>query len=193
MTTEPTTEPTTSEYTGTQDAAAFGQLVLADPATLELEVNTRLDANLDPHFCASIRDHGVQEPITARRRASDGTLVVRTGQRRTLAAVRVGLRQVPVIIAAEPAVEDCDEVDTTGEDYRAGQTERIVEQLVENQHRRAITDAEEVTAHQQLLGLGLTPPRSPRPPAPRPSGFGAAPRSPRTRGRPRSGRATSWT
>lgn len=157
MTTEPTTEPTTSEYTGTQDAAAFGQLVLADPATLELEVNTRLDANLDPHFCASIRDHGVQEPITARRRASDGTLVVRTGQRRTLAAVRVGLRQVPVIIAAEPAVEDCDEVDTTGEDYRAGQTERIVEQLVENQHRRAITDAEEVTAHQQLLGLGLTP------------------------------------
>ncbi|MEV1294896.1 ParB N-terminal domain-containing protein [Pseudonocardia sp. NPDC049635] len=150
-------EPNPTGGPAVTEATAFGRLVLVDPNTLELEVNTRLDANLDPHFCASIRDRGVQEPITVRRRASDGTLVVRTGQRRTLAAVRVGLSQVPVIIAAEPAVEDGDEVDTTGEDYRAGQTERIVEQLVENQHRRAITDAEEVTAHQQLLGLGLTP------------------------------------
>ncbi|BBG05810.1 MULTISPECIES: ParB/RepB/Spo0J family partition protein [Pseudonocardia] len=152
-----TVEPTPTPETAVLDAAAFGRLALVDPNTLELEVNTRLDANLDPHFCASIRDRGVQEPITVRRRASDGTLIVRTGQRRTLAAVRVGLSQVPVIISPEPASEDGDDVDTGSEDYRAGQAERIVEQLVENQHRRGIADAEEVAAHQQLLGLGFKP------------------------------------
>lgn len=152
-----TVEPTPATETAVLDAAAFGRLALVDPNTLELEVNTRLDANLDPHFCASIRDRGVQEPITVRRRASDGTLIVRTGQRRTLAAVRVGLSQVPVIISPEPASEDGDDVDTGSEDYRAGQAERIVEQLVENQHRRGIADAEEVAAHQQLLGLGFKP------------------------------------
>ena len=152
-----TAEPTPTPETAVLDAAAFGRLALVDPNTLELEVNTRLDANLDPHFCASIRDRGVQEPITVRRRASDGTLIVRTGQRRTLAAVRVGLSQVPVIISPEPASEDGDAVDTGSEDYRDGQAERIVEQLVENQHRRGIADAEEVAAHQQLLGLGFKP------------------------------------
>lgn len=152
-----TAEPTPTPETAVLDAAAFGRLALVDPDTLELEVNTRLDANLDPHFCASIRDRGVREPITVRRRASDGALVVRKGQRRTLAAVRAGLAEVPVIISAEPAPEDGDDVDTDSEDYRAGQAERIVEQLVENQHRRGIADAEEVAAHQQLLGLGFKP------------------------------------
>ncbi|MFP5070946.1 ParB/RepB/Spo0J family partition protein [Pseudonocardia nantongensis] len=152
-----TAEPTPTPETAAVDAAAFGRLALVDPNTLELEVNTRLAANLDPHFCASIRDRGVQEPITVRRRASDGTLVVRKGQRRTLAAVRVGLTQVPVIITPEPATEDGDEVDTGSDDYRAGQAERIVDQLVENQHRAGIGDAEEVAAHQQLLGLGFKP------------------------------------
>ncbi|SFO39553.1 chromosome partitioning protein, ParB family [Pseudonocardia ammonioxydans] len=150
-----TADPTPTTDTAVLDAAAFGRLALVDPDTLELEVNTRLEANLDPHFCASIRDHGVREPITVRRRASDGTLVVRKGQRRTLAAVRAGLTQVPVIISPEPATEDGDEADTDTDDYRAGQAARIVEQLVENQHRRSISASEEVAAHQQLLGFGL--------------------------------------
>lgn len=136
-----TAEPSTDAETAGLDAAAFGRLAIVDPNTLELETNTRLDAKLDPHFCASIRDRGVQEPITVRCRASDGVLVVRKGQRRTLAAVRVGLTQVPVIISPEPAPEDGDEVDTGSDDYRAGQAERIVDQLVENQHRRGIGDA----------------------------------------------------
>ncbi|MBC3189469.1 ParB N-terminal domain-containing protein [Pseudonocardia sp. C8] len=152
-----TAEPTPALESAVADAAAFGRLALVDPGTLELEGNTRLDANLDAHFCASIRDRGVREPITVRRRASDGTLVVRKGQRRTLAAVRVGLTQVPVIIAPEPAPEHGDTADTDSDDYRAAQAERIVDQLVENQHRRSITDAEEVAAHQQLLGLNFKP------------------------------------
>lgn len=137
MTAEPTPAPEAAEL----DAASFGRLALVDPETLELEANTRLDANLDPHFCASIRDRGVREPITVRRRASDGTLVVRKGQRRTLAAVRAGLTQVPVIISPEPATADDDEAETSSDDYRAGQAERIVDQLVENQHRAGIGDA----------------------------------------------------
>lgn len=66
--------PVTAELLG--DVDELGELAWADPSTLVLEVNTRTDAHLDPHFCASIRDRGVREPINVYRRAADGALVV---------------------------------------------------------------------------------------------------------------------
>jgi hypothetical protein len=84
-TTEPTTEPTTDETTeptteldttrprfDTSEALStldqLGELAWADPAELVLEVNTRTEVHLDPHFCASVRDRGVREPISVYRR-----------------------------------------------------------------------------------------------------------------------------
>lgn len=129
----------------TADLPQLGELLWVDPGTLVLGTNTRTAVRLDPHFVASIRDRGVREPISVRRRA-DGALVVRKGQRRTLAAVRVGLAGVRVLI--EGTVEP--DGDT------AAQVERIVDQLTENRHRADLSDAEEVRAHQELLDLGLT-------------------------------------
>ncbi len=120
------------------------QLLLVDPRMLVIGVNTRADAALDKAFVGSIADRGVREPIIARR-DSDGVLVVRKGQRRTLAAVQAGLDVVPVVIEAEPI-----------QDEAGRQVDRIVDQLGENQHRASITEADEVAAHQQLLNLGLS-------------------------------------
>ncbi|MDT7697964.1 MAG: hypothetical protein QOJ30_289, partial [Pseudonocardiales bacterium] len=124
----------------------LGELAWADPRELVVGVNTRVDVRLDPHFVASIRDRGVREPITVRRRAEDGALVVRKGQRRTLAAVRAGLDRVKVLV----------EVEAEPDASAAAQIERIVDQLGENQHRANIVDVDEVRAHQQLLDLGLS-------------------------------------
>jgi hypothetical protein len=81
------------------------ELLLVDPRGLVVGVNTRADAALDKAFVGSIADRGVREPIIARRDA-DGVLVVRKGQRRTLAAVQAGLEVVPVVIEAEPIQDE---------------------------------------------------------------------------------------
>lgn len=124
------------------------ELVMVDPAVLVVDRNVRADTALDRGFVASIRDHGVRQAILARRR-EDGALVVRHGHRRALAAVQVGLATVRVIV--EPGTPGTDERDDAG-----AEVERIVDQLGENTHRSGLTDADEVTAHQQLLDLGLT-------------------------------------
>lgn len=81
-------------------------------------------------------------------------LVVRKGQRRTLAALKAGLPRVRVLIEPQPSTAD---IDTEPERARrTHEAERIIDQLTENQHRADISDAEQVTAHQQLLGLGMS-------------------------------------
>jgi ParB family chromosome partitioning protein len=59
-------------------------------------------------------------------------VIVRAGQGRTLAARQAALTTIPAYIV------DAD--DTT--------TDRIVQQMVENDHREALTDAERTTAFQ---------------------------------------------
>jgi len=77
----------------------------------------------------------------------DGALVVRKGQRRTLAACRASLPLVRVLVETEPH---------TGHDDTAGEVERLVDQYGENFHRAPITEADAATVHQQLLDLGLS-------------------------------------
>ncbi|MFE7204273.1 ParB N-terminal domain-containing protein [Pseudonocardia alni] len=148
--------PMTAELLG--DVDELGELAWADPATLVLEVNTRTDVHLDPHFCASIRDRGVREPINVYARAADGALVVRKGQRRTLAAVKAGLARVRVLVEPQTPVTDAaaEASIDPAQAQRVAEAERIIDQLGENQHRAGISDADEVAAHQQLLGLGMT-------------------------------------
>jgi ParB family chromosome partitioning protein len=109
-----------------------------DPASLLIETNVRADLGLDKAFIASIRDHGVLQPVVAVR--TDQGVRVRMGQRRTAAAVEVGLPTIPVMV-----------IDASG-----GDTDRIIEQLTENVHRAGLTDADTVTAVEQLALLGCT-------------------------------------
>ena len=125
---------TTSTTTGA------GTLEHVDPQVVIVEANVRTTAPLDKEFLASIRENGVLTPILARR-DKNGNIIVRAGQRRTLAAREVGLPTIPAfVVEASEAIAD-----------------RIIQQLVENEHRTALTDGDRVAAFQQLAFEGLTP------------------------------------
>lgn len=119
---------------------ASGTIEHVDPATLTIATNVRTDVNLGKEFTDSIRANGVLQPIVATR-DTEGALHVRYGQRRTRAAQEVGLSTVPVFI-----------VDANDEDTAS----RIIEQLVENEHRDALRDHERVEAWKQLEIEGLS-------------------------------------
>lgn len=109
-----------------------------DPRTLVVDVNVRTNVKLDKDFLGSIRQHGVLQAVTARRDET-GQLRVVLGQRRTLAAVEVGLETIPVRVVE-------------GED---GDVARIVGQIIENHHRAGLDEAEQAAAYEQLAALGV--------------------------------------
>lgn len=113
------------------------ELVYVDPAALVVGANVRLDVRLDPDFVASIRERGVLEPIVAYR-DGDQRLVVLRGQRRTVGAVQAQRPTVPVVVIAEP-----------------GDVDRVVDQLIENDHRAGLGDGERAAAFTQLAAFGL--------------------------------------
>lgn len=116
------------------------ELRMVDPTTLKIGTNVRETATLDKPFLASIKAHGVMQPIVATA-DEDGELVVRMGQRRTLGAVEVGQALVPVMVTTE-----------SGADEAA----RIIEQMGENDHRAGISESDRATAYEQLALIGLT-------------------------------------
>ncbi len=123
-------------------APATPTLEMIDPRTLTVDVNVRKDAALTPEFIASIKEHGVIEPVIAHPRDNgDGTTAVHVlmGQRRTLGAVEAKTPLIPVMVVARP--EDA---------------ERITTQVVENVQRSALTDADEADAFHQLSLLGVS-------------------------------------
>jgi ParB family chromosome partitioning protein len=113
-------------------------LEMLDPATLTIDVNVRKDAALTADFIASIKEHGVMEPVIAHRK-DDGTVHVLMGQRRTRAAVEAGRPLIPVMIIDSPE-----------------EAERIVTQVVENIQRAELTEADEADAYHQLSLIGVT-------------------------------------
>ncbi|POH62979.1 chromosome partitioning protein [Cryobacterium zongtaii] len=119
---------------------SVGTIEHVDPNLIVVEANVRTEAQLGREFVASIKANGVLTPILARR-DGQGNIIVRAGQRRTLAAREAGLATIPVYVVAAD--------ETT--------VERIVQQMAENDHREAVTDADRVTAFQQLAFEGLTP------------------------------------
>jgi hypothetical protein len=68
-----------TDAAGVRDASGV-QYAVVDPRELLLGPNVRAAAALGKEFLASVRDRGVQEPITVRRRVEDGALVVRKGR-----------------------------------------------------------------------------------------------------------------
>jgi ParB family chromosome partitioning protein len=69
---------------------------------------------------------------------------VRAGQRRTLAAREPGLATIPVYVRQ-----------VTDGDEKTQVVERVAEQIVENDQRQALTDAQRVRGIQQMLDAGV--------------------------------------
>jgi len=124
-----------------EQTSPTGIVVHLDPSVLVIESNVRPSAPVTREFIEDIRRNGVLMPIRARR-DENGNVLVRAGQRRTLAAREAGLTTMPVYVV--------DSDDTT--------TERIFEQLAENEQRLALTDGDRAAAYQQLVFEGLSIP-----------------------------------
>jgi hypothetical protein len=110
----------------------------ARPGHLTVDINVRKDAALTADFIASIKEHGVMEPVIAHRK-DDGTVHVLMGQRRTRAAVEAERPLIPVMIIDSPE-----------------EAERIVTQVVENIQRAELTEADEADAYHQLSLIGVS-------------------------------------
>lgn len=109
-----------------------------NPLNLTVDTNVRTVAELGTEFVASIKEHGVLQPVTAHEK--DGSLHVLMGQRRTLAAVEAGRDTIPVYVVASPE-----------------ETDRVATQVVENDQRQELTHADRAEAFHQLSLLGMTP------------------------------------
>jgi len=140
-------EPDEDEQIGTddeQDAASDAldgiQVVQVDPATVKIEANVRTQVALDQAFVRTIKRHGVLIPVLAYEE-DDGTIVVRDGQRRVLAAVQAGRATIPAYLV--PVKDEA--------------RLRIIQQMIANEQRAGLTDTEEVAALHQLTLEGLTP------------------------------------
>jgi ParB family chromosome partitioning protein len=119
---------------------------LVDPHELSIGDNVRDAADLDEDFIDSIRQHGVLVPVTVVREVDAGNrLVVRDGQRRTLAARAAGLNSIPVYVLA-----------TAADDHDQRTQERVIQQIVANDQHAALNDAQRARGIQQLIDAGLT-------------------------------------
>ena len=121
------------------------ELLHLHPNDIEIEENVRFDPRLNRDFLASIEEHGVLVPVLAVRADSDDKPFVREGQRRIQAARQVGLESVPVYVRT-----------VDGEDT-AARAQRVIEQIVTNDHRAPLTEAERARGINQLLLEGVSP------------------------------------
>jgi len=122
---------------------AAGSFAHVSPESLVIGDNVRDTAGLDERFLDSIRQHGVLVPVTVVRDAD--ALIVRDGQRRTLAARAVELAEIPVYI-----------LPTVAADLVQWHRDRVVQQIVANDQHSALNDAQRARGIQQLLADGLT-------------------------------------
>ena len=126
--------------------AAHAELVYLNPAEAEIEPNTRdtVDPALLAELTESIREHGVLQAIKAVRYA-DGTIRVRDGQCRTLAARDAGLTSLPALVTPDTATNDAERG-----------IQRITQQIVANDHRNDLTDGQRAAGIAQMLDLGAS-------------------------------------
>lgn len=115
------------------------RLIRENPADLHIGENVRLDPRLDRPFVESIKERGVLEPVVAYIDDDSQQLVVLFGKRRVLAARQTKLKTVPVMVVPRP-----------------GDADRLVNQLVENEHRAALADAERAGAFEQMTLAGMS-------------------------------------
>ena len=142
----PMTDTPSTEIAANSTDQPTGTLEHLDPASLEIGDNVRDDAALSKEFIASIAENGVLIPITGVRDPENPALVrVRNGQRRTLVARQLGLPSVPVYVLASSAADASEET-----------IERIVHQIVTNDQKQDLTDAQRARGIQQMIDAGLS-------------------------------------
>ena len=126
------TDTANTEIAANGTEQPIGTLEHLDPTLLDIGDNARDDAALSKAFVASIAENGVLVPITGVRDPENPALVrVRNGQRRTLAAREVGLPSVPVYVLPSIAADASQET-----------IDRIVHQIVTNDQKQDLTDAQ---------------------------------------------------
>ncbi|MBG6218918.1 ParB/RepB/Spo0J family partition protein [Arthrobacter sp. CAN_A6] len=108
-----------------------------NPAQLTIDANVRAEVHLDAEFLASIKQHGVLQPVVAHR--TEQGVHVLYGQRRTLAAVEGVLQTMPVCVVES-----------------LGEADRLVQQMVENDQRLSLTDRDRTEAFHQLSLMGIS-------------------------------------
>lgn len=115
------------------------QVQIIDPREALIEANIRTNTKIDRPFIASIKRHGVIVPVIAHP-AEDGRVKIEDGQRRILGAIAAERYEVPAYIVPE------------------GDTEamRIIRQLIANEHRAELDEAERVAAWRQLELDGMS-------------------------------------
>ena len=125
-----------------------GTLEHLDPTLLDVGDNVRDDAALSKGFIASIAELGVLVPITGVRDPERSEVVrVRNGQRRTLAAREAGLASVPVYVLPTRS---------TAADANQETIDRIVHQIVTNDQKEDLTDAQRARGIQQMIDTGMS-------------------------------------
>lgn len=122
-----------------------GHLEHLDPETLLIGDNVRTDATIAPEFLASIKQHGVLMPITAVRDEDETNVMVRDGQRRVLAARQAGLPTIPVYVLASGAST-----------FREWEIERLSQQIVLNDQKADLTEAQRACGIQAMLDAGVS-------------------------------------
>ncbi|GAA1027154.1 MULTISPECIES: ParB/RepB/Spo0J family partition protein [Amycolatopsis] len=120
-------------------------IVHADPNEIVLEDNVRsLKVKTRAATVRNYQESGVTTAANGYR-SMDGTIVIRSGQRRVLHARKAGTT-VPVWMHLPPQGDD-----------QTREIDRVLEQLDENDHREPLTHQENTQAYQYLLELGVSP------------------------------------
>lgn len=121
-----------------QGAIGSEQIVLLAISLLILpkfDVRKSRDAEYAGRLSIDIRRRGIKHAIRVRRR-SDGTFEILTGVYRYLAAQLAGLVEVPCVVVAEELSE----------------TDVLIEQTLENEHRMQMSNVERGEAYLKLMG-----------------------------------------
>lgn len=125
---------------GTPFTAADVLAWLPLPSVVPSEANPRADLGVDEDFVASIREHGVIQPIVVTDNG-DGSYALVAGHRRLAAAALAGLESIPAVVRSGALVD--------------ASTEAV--RLVENLQRRDLTPTEEARAYKRLIDVhGMT-------------------------------------
>ncbi|MBY6062640.1 ParB N-terminal domain-containing protein [Microbacterium esteraromaticum] len=141
MTIIDTTPTQAADLTPVEETVQGPEVRRISPHTLVVEDNIRSQVDLDRAFVNSIKLHGVIVPILAHP-DRNGNIIVRDGQRRTLAAREADAEDVPVYV-----------VDASDE-----KRIRIIQQYITNEHRTGLTDTDRAEAWRQLAldGMSIT-------------------------------------